>query len=547
MANLDPIDTIVYLILLTVSFIYLAKFTFATPEKSAYESLRDDPTSTINYGVNDFVESLRTSGKTFVIFYGSQTGTAEGFANALSKEGSQRFGLKTAVVDLSDFNISCLRNFPEGIFATFIMATYGEGEPTDNAVAFYQSVMEMAESASDEKPLDALRYACFGLGNRAYEHYNATMYGIDAALQILGARRIGEAGEGDDAGSIEDDFLSWKESMWSDLSKELSLQETEMMYQPLFSVEELASSNNTEPPDEGAINAQSTNLIRITKSHELFNSHHRNCLHVEFDLGGTGMNYETGDHLAIWPIDLSVFGLKDKLSISININAVDQTAPKVQFPCHTTYDAVIRFYLEICAPVSRQLILSLAPFAPDEDSKAAAIGLGNSRQLFHTRFTSNYYNIAQALQSLTPLPWANVPFSLLLESIPRLQPRYYSISSSYFLQPKQPSITCVVESVSCGDGGSFKGLNTNHLLWLTSKIGGPASTNNNDLLEYPITKVRNNADSNCTVPIYVPAYIRHSKFRLPKTSKQPIIMVGPGTGVAPFRAFIQERDVAAPI
>ncbi|KAK9371398.1 hypothetical protein V1509DRAFT_650978 [Lipomyces kononenkoae] len=529
MANLDPIDAIAYIVVLVVSFTYLTKLTFAAPKKSAEDFLRSDQTSTSNDGVQDVVESLKSSGKNFVVFYGSQTGTAEGFANALSKEGSQRFGLKTAVVNLSDFHVSFLNNLPEDIFAIFVMATYGEGEPTDNAVVFHQSVVELAASTSGDKPLQALRYACFGLGNRVYEQYNATMRRVDDALQNLGAKRLGEAGEGDDGGSIEDDFLSWKESMWTHVSQVLGLQETEMEYHPSFKVEELQSSSNTALLVEGAITAQRTNLIPILKSRELFKQH-RSCLHIEFDIGGTGMTYETGDHLAIWPVNstlesdrfVSVFGLKDKLNV-------------VPFPCPTTYEALIRFYMEIGAPVSRQLILSLAPFAPDDDSRAAAIALGNSRQLFNTRFTNNYYNIAQALQSLTPLPWVNVPFAMLLESISRLQPRYYSISSSSVVHPKQLSITCVVESVTTSSGaGVFKGLNTNYLLWLTSKAR-PASMNG----------VRNNTDGNGTGLIHVPAYIRHSKFRLPKTAKQPVIMVGPGTGVAPFRAFIQERDAQA--
>ncbi|KAK9233883.1 hypothetical protein V1525DRAFT_436147 [Lipomyces kononenkoae] len=553
MANLDPIDAIAYIVLLVVSFIYLIRLTFVSSGKSAYDSLRADQTSTTNDKVHGFAESVRSSGKNFVVVYGSQTGTAEGFANALSKEGSQRFGLKTAVVDLSEVDVSFLRNLPEDIFVIFVMATYGEGEPTDNAIAFHQSVIELAESAFHDKPLQAFRYACFGLGNRAYEQFNATMRGMDKALQNLGAKRVGEAGEGDDGGSIEDDFMTWKESMWTDVSLALSLHETEMVYQPLFIVEELASSNNTSLLVEGKITAQSTNLIPIVESRELFNSRHRSCLHMEFDIDGTGMTYETGDHLAIWPVNsrlesdrfVSVFGLKNKLDICINITAIDPTTSRVPFPCPTTYEALVCSYMEICAPVSRQLILSLAPFAPDDDSRAAAIAVGNSRQAFNTRFTNNYYNIAQALQSLTPLPWDNVPFSLLLESIPKLQPRYYSISSSSLVQPKQLSVTCVVESVITSDGAAvFKGLNTNYLLWLTSKIR-PASINGIDLLEYPITKIRNNTDGNGTGPIYVPAYVRHSKFRLPKTTKRPIIMVGPGTGVAPFRAFIQERDAQA--
>ncbi|KAK9350690.1 NADPH--hemo protein reductase [Lipomyces doorenjongii] len=561
MATLDPIDGILLAVLLICSFIYLVRLTFAPPKKSDYDIFTSfDASFTGNQGSHGLFGNLKMSGKNCAIFYGSQTGTAEGFANALSKECSQRFGLKTAVVDLNDFGNADLKDVPDDMVAIFVLATYGEGEPTDNAVSFQQYVMSLTEdSVLHDKVLQSLKYVIFGLGNTAYEHYNAFARRVDEAFQKLGAARIGVLGEGNDGGSIEDDFLSWKETMWRELSQALGLQEKEVVYQPLFDIKELESSSTEEllhgkfSDRQNLFNGQGTHFLPIVHARELFHSQQRNCLHLEFDTSGSGIRYETGDHLAIWPANsvqefnrfISVFGLSNKLKNVINIKAVDAVATKAPFPCPTTYETLIRFCVEIGASVSRRLILSLAPFAPDVESKAILISLGNDPHTFHARFTSKYYNIAQALESVTSLPWVDVPFSLLLESIPRLQPRYYSISSSASVQPKQIAITCVVESVTADNGISlFKGLNTNYLRWMTREMRR-AGNDESILLEYPISKTRDRANGFGNSIVQVPAYVRHSNFRLPSKPEQPVVMIGPGTGVAPFRAFIQERAAQA--
>jgi NADPH-ferrihemoprotein reductase len=98
------------------------------------------------------------------IYYGSQTGTAEGFARQLAEEGRKhKFDCKT--VDLEDWELPELQ---EDTMAIFLMATYGEGEPTDNAVEFYREIGN-SESELSEDALGELKYTVFGLGNRQYE------------------------------------------------------------------------------------------------------------------------------------------------------------------------------------------------------------------------------------------------------------------------------------------------------------------------------------------------------------------------------------------
>lgn len=93
----------------------------------------------------------------------------------------------------------------------FVVATYGEGEPTDNMREFQKQMMS-PESA--QQPLSNLSYAVFALGNRQYELFCAAGRAVDRRMEELGAKRVIKLGEGDDDASLEDDFAQWKQQFW---------------------------------------------------------------------------------------------------------------------------------------------------------------------------------------------------------------------------------------------------------------------------------------------------------------------------------------------
>jgi NADPH-ferrihemoprotein reductase len=568
MAQVDALDIIVLVVLLIGSLAYFTKGTYWGIPKDPYASAYAGANGAKSGRTRNIIEKLEETGKNCVIFYGSQTGTAEDYASRLAKEGSQRFGLKTMVADLEDYDYENLDKFPDDKVAFFVMATYGEGEPTDNAVEFFEFMTgdEVAFSdggGGDEAPLSHLKYVTFGLGNNTYEHYNAMVRKLDAALSKLGATRIGEAGEGDDgAGTMEEDFLAWKEPMWTALSEKMNLEEREAVYEPVFSVtekEEMSpeddqvylgepNKNHLEDHSKGPYNAHNPYIAPIAESREVFTVKDRNCLHMEIDVSGSNVSYQTGDHVAVWPTNagkevdrfLKVFGLEEKRHMVIAVKGLDVTA-KVPFPTPTTYDAAVRYHMEICGAVSRQFMASLAPFAPDDATKAEMTKLGNDKDYFQGKISSQYFNIAQALEMVGgSKTWSAVPFSLLIEGLHKIQPRYYSISSSSLVQKDKISITAVVESIRIpGASHVVKGVTTNYLLALKQKQHGDPAPDPHGL-SYAITGPRNKYDG-----IHVPIHVRHSNFKLPSDPSKPIIMVGPGTGVAPFRGFIQERAAQA--
>lgn len=499
----------------------------------------------------DLIETLNKNNKNCIIFYGSQTGTAEDYASKLSKELGSRFGLKPMTVDFADYDFDNFAEISEDVLCFFLMATYGEGEPTDNAIEFFNFLDNEADT------LSTLRFSVFGLGNSTYEFYNAIGKKTNERLQELGAERLSAYGEGDDGlGTMDEDFLSWKDLVIDSLKNNLNFEEHEAVYQPSLNLIESVHSiddavvshgepnsayvSNSVDLSKGPFDHAHPFLSKVVKTQELFNSKTRSCVHAEFDLSGTNLRYSTGDHLAIWPSNaneniekfLEAFDLYDKTDNVFELKAADST---VAIPFHTpiTYGAVVRHHLEISGDVSRQFLLSIAQFAPDEETKKEALRLGNSKELFATEIHEKCYNMADALLKISDgKPWNNVPFEFIVESVPHLQARYYSISSSSLSEKTAIHVTAVVESEKIGNQlvtGVVTNLLKNIEIEQNNKTDKPTVT-------YDLKGPRNKF-SNYKLPVHV----RRSTFKLPSNPSTPIICIGPGTGIAPFRGFIREK------
>ena len=122
----------------------------------------DDPKLTKSYLQNNDI----------AIFWGSQSGVSERFAERLSREWHSRFGLKTLVADLDDYDAESLNTFPKGKLVVFLVSTYGEGDPPDNAVNFFSGLEKLQKKGAS---LSTLRYLAMGMGNKNYQRYNQTI------------------------------------------------------------------------------------------------------------------------------------------------------------------------------------------------------------------------------------------------------------------------------------------------------------------------------------------------------------------------------------
>lgn len=512
--------------------------------------------------------SFHLQNKDAVVFWGSQSGTAEGFANRLARELHQRLGLDTLSADLSDFDSKTIALLPKSKIAIFILSTYGEGDPSDNAGPFWDWLTKLTDTGA----LSALRYAAFGLGNTQYRYYNRVVDAVDAALQKAGAERLLAVGRADDAaGATEEDFLAWKDDLFSFFVRGLGMRQHEVRYEPQLSVVQddsldLADLHLGEPPRPADKGSGEVRPLKVRGCRELFSGGTpRNCLHLDLDLTEhPQVTYKTGDHLAVWAMNpdeeverlLTVLGLTGRRGAPLLVQALDKSV-RVPVPSPTSIEAVLRHYLEICAPISRDAVKTLGQFAPTDEAKTFLAALSEDRASFARFIADKHLNLGRLLEMAaqqqpggggsTTSTWASLPLSFLIETLPKMQPRYYSISSSSMISPRHPTITALVSSTplatsasTSSSPASIPGLATNYLLGLSHSLS-PDTTNQAAPahpagLTYPLA-----GPGGALSGGRVYAHVRRSRFKLPMQPSHPLVMVAAGTGVAPFRAFLAER------
>uniref|UniRef100_A0AC34F7F5 NADPH--cytochrome P450 reductase n=1 Tax=Panagrolaimus sp. ES5 TaxID=591445 RepID=A0AC34F7F5_9BILA len=468
-----------------------------------------------------YINRMKNEDRQVLILFGSQTGTAEELAGRLAKD-LVRYGRKALVMDPEEVDADDFDRIIEIKDPLLILcvATYGEGEPTDNVHKIYTHLQKANVNFAK------LRYAVFGLGNKTYEHYNAVGKFFDQKLEKLGAKRILKIGLGDDDENLEVDFIKWRDALLPALAQSFKWcrdrqYRLEIIKEPIsniFSGEygRIGAYLRQIPP----FDQKNPYLSKIVVHKELQTySRENTCLHIEFNIEGSQIKYEAGDHLAVLPKNDG--NLVEKLCELLNanlgtvftlINFDEESSKRHPFPCPCTYETALTHYVDICAPVKSHVLKALVEYTTDESQKERLNLLSSASKyglLEYARFIGkerrNIINILELFDTCKP------PIDYLLELLPRLQARYYSISSSQKVQQNIISITAVITQYSIGNH-LIKGVCTHYLSQLKA---------------------------NDTTPIFV----RKSTMHLPLSRPYlPVIMIGPGTGFAPFRGFLQERS-----
>lgn len=488
--------------------------------------------------------------KDVVVFWASQSGTSEGFAYRLSRSLKLRFGLEVLIADLSDYDSSTIAEIPTNKLTIFILSTYGEGGPSDNATMFWNWVC-----SEEKKLLPQLRFLSFGLGNSNYKYYNNVVKVVHDTFVMAGATALLPIAMADDAhGSTEEDFLSWESDIFQVLRTSLQLEEQEVSYLPTLSVIEdkslqhiaLDQGEPVHTSENGRVGTPTSSIkpLSVKSTHNLFRAGNRDCIHMELDLTDhAALHYKTGDHLAVWPINpseeverlLSVLGRTTRRNTPLVIESLNASI-KRKVPSPTCLETLLRYHLEICAPLSRSVLLDLTRFAPSNEARSFLTTLGNDRDAFADYRARNIVTFGRILEAASPSePWSNIPLSYVVETLPNLQPRYYSISSSSVLSPRRLSITFLVTTSALPDNKEeiIYGLTTNYLLAISHSISTPFKAV--APLTYQLSR-----PSQISEEMKVHAHIRRTKFKTP-TATTPMILIANGTGIAPFRAFITER------
>jgi NADPH-ferrihemoprotein reductase len=522
-------------------------------------------------------------GKDVVIFWGSQSGRSERLAKSLARECQRRGGIKAMAADLDDYDHQHLSSMPETKYVGFVVSTFGEGDPSDNAVELYEYLIELQRSG---QKLSNLRYFAFGLGNTKYQHFNKFVDEVDETLVKAGARRLGSVGKEDEALRSDDTWTAWKETILVELATALG-QKIPLKQQDIYEADFEVVDRPSDPPggkgqfvymgehNQGSASAikEARLLSRVVKGSTL----PRDYLHIEFDIGTnpTALSYRSGDHVAVWPMNADeevnrlarLFGWNDEtLKVAVDIKARndddDSQGPPVPTP--TTRAALLRYYLDVGGAVSRETAKLLSHFAPTARAKEY---LQNILSVDNLTSQSLTFGRLMELAEPTPTTWPINLFDLLIQHLPLLQPRYFSIASSPVVQSRRLAITVTVvvtepekqNNPNQNQRPTFYGLATNYLysLYQTQKLR-KAALRAKILPQNDDMNTIANDGQDLTRPTFALSgprgslsggkafiQIRTSPFKLPDDPRRPILMMAAGSGIAPFRAFVQERAQVA--
>lgn len=467
------------------------------------------------------------------VYFGSQTGTAEGFARIIQTEG-QKKGFDAKLMDLEDFEPDQLTSSDPKVHI-FLLATYGEGDPTDNASKFFEWVCNENGELS-EQHLSSMKFCVFGLGNTDYESYNRMGRDCDAHLAKLGGIRCFDYGEGDDSGTLEDDFEAWKAKLWPSMlsqfhpnSESSSSDELNDMVMLKFRCIETSQSKPKIPPmseiqhsNKFFFTAPTAKMSVCTelRSETVTGS----TVHLEIDIKGTGLTYKTADNLAVLhentPEMVDLFAKTCggfDLDQYVELEAAEGTDDfKHPFPTPCTIRHILTHYVDIQGIPRKSVLAQLCAYLSDKSQQDWLRNITSleQKELYFKEIEQEGRSFVSLLAH--ELSSCEIPLEDLLHIIPTIQPRDYTIASSSSVHPESIHLTVSVTERTSPKGVKVEGLCSNFLKRLIST-----------------------GSHSCKV------FVRESSFRLPKSLETPIIMVGPGSGIAPMRALLQERKYQA--
>ncbi|KAL2782292.1 NADPH-dependent diflavin oxidoreductase 1 isoform d [Daubentonia madagascariensis] len=432
-----------------------------------------------------------------LVLFGSQTGTAQDVSERLGREARRR-RLGCRVQALDSYPVVNLINEP---LVIFVCATAGQGDPPDNMKNFWKFIFRKNLPSTSLCRMD---FAVLGLGDSSYAKYNFVAKKLHRRLLQLGGSALLPLCLGDDQHELG---LPSKFTLHF-------LQEAPTM----CSEEQGAASPDSQgPPSE----LQPFLAPMVTNQRVTGPLHFQDVRLIEFDITGSGISFAAGDVVLIQPSNSAahvqqfcqVLGLNPDQCFTLQPREPDVPCPlRLPQPCSMQH--LVSQYLDITSVPRRSFFELLACLSVHEVEREKLLEFSSARgqEELHEYCSRPRRTILEVLCDF-PHTAGAIPPDYLLDLIPPIRPRAFSIASSLLAYPSRLQILVAVVQYQTRLKEPRRGLCSS---WLASLDPGRG-------------------------PVRVPLWVQPGGLAFPETPDTPVIMVGPGTGVAPFRAAIQER------
>lgn len=438
------------------------------------------------------------------ILYGSETNHAKELAYSLMQEAETR-KVNVTVEELDEVTPEQLASRKNVVV---LCSTCGNGEMPKNARSFFHALSE--EHSGDM--LKDVKMWVFGLGDSSFANYNVAAKKLNARFNELGAQLAPLAlGNDQDPERYMTAWENWCPEFW----KSTGVKEPEIVGVPSsnYAVEVKDASTHVS---RRRILPGDAQLIPLVKKVRLTpQDYERNIMHLRFDLDKTDIRYEIGDSLAIYPknteANVNAFCAYVNMSPETIVQIMSANEMlRDKFPRVTTVGKIACEVLDLTGRPSRKLFKTMSYFAEGAE-KETLQALSRGEKDIVSEMGDATVSVMEVLEYFQ----CKVDLAHLLEVIPAMKPRLYSIASSQKTMPQALEL-CIVENTWTSAKGVKKvGLCTGYLDSLDLSNG----------------------------PVQVAVSVSSGALFMPADSKAPLMMAGLGTGIAPFRAFVQEKAV----
>ena len=413
------------------------------------------------------------------ILYGSQTGNAKGVANQL-KAAAEAKGLAVKLVNMADYKPAQLKKEK---FIAVAVSTYGEGEPPEDAENLH------AFLASKKAPkLDGVKVAVIGLGDSSYEFFCQTAIDFEERFKALGAETV--VARADLDVDYEDQATAW-------IGGAVDAFEPELKAQSQGSAQVIPMAGFGAAPAQSQYTKQNPFAAELSVVQKITGRDStKDVRHIEISLEGSDITYLPGDSLGVY--FLNDEALVDETLAPLNIDgATEITLGEETLSIRTAFIEKL------------ELTQSYPGFV---EKYAQATNNAELLKLVEDKAAMREYIEARQIFDIIKQNPSDISAQDLANSLRKLQARLYSIASSQAEVEEEVHLTVgLVEFDAFGE----------------KHFGGCSGY------------LANRAEEGVQVKVFSE---HNDNFRLPSDDNTPVIMVGPGTGIAPFRAFLQERD-----